>query len=153
MIDTQINLGSQYKAYPVNRDRTPDRNSAVFSKSKTIAVESSIIPKERTHGIIVSVNYIQKQLDMILTHYPPFFPPGTYQRLDLIKKIRAVQEGAGKSSLSNELKKTLSDKKLQDNVSDKDISSALNKLFELRDKLTQKGLPTIDRSQHLSIKI
>ncbi len=151
--DIQINPGSRYKTCSVNKDMRSARISTVPFESKTISVEPSIIPKGQINGIIASIDYIQKQLNKILTHYPPFFPPGTYQRLDLIKKIRDIQENVERSSLTNELKKTLSDKKLFDNATDKDLSSVLNKLFELRDKLTQKGLASSDKPQNSFINI
>ena len=92
-------------------------------------------PQVQAQGITAYIDSIQEQLDLILVHYPPFFPIGTYQRLDLIEKIRGVQEEVERSSIDESVKQTFCSQTLKDDATDEDINEALDKLFGLRDTL------------------
>lgn len=138
----------------VDKSNSNVENRSGFSASQvsTGMSENEIsTPQMQAQGITISVNYLQKQLDIILTHYPPFFPPGTYQRLDLIKKIKGIQEEVEKSAIDANLKKMFSGKMLSEDSTDKDISLALDKLFGLRDKLKQDNTESTDKAQPGSI--
>jgi hypothetical protein len=58
--------------------------------------------------LVNHIDYLKEQLDKILVDFPPFFPPGSYQRVDLIKGIRNIQEGAEKSSVPRNMHKDIS---------------------------------------------
>lgn len=107
-----------------------------------------------THqNITASINQLEKKLDALMVNYPPFFPIGKYQRLDLIKKIKGVQEEVEKSSLHNDLKNSLTHTRLKDNASDKDIASAMDSLFELRNKLVRKESAPADTTTGMILNI
>jgi hypothetical protein len=82
-------------------------------------------------SIVGNVNYIKEQLDNILVNFPPFFPPGSPQRMDLIKHVNEVREKIKQSAMTSEAKSSLSDQPLPENASDKDISNALDGIFRL----------------------
>ncbi len=90
-------------------------------------------------GIVMGINYMKEQLDAILTDYPPFFPPGSPQRPDLIKKIEWFVDEIRKSSTDEDLKKLVPEKKLSQDAGDEEIDGALKKLFQVRDVLAQKA--------------
>jgi hypothetical protein len=138
---------------PQNAVRPADGNDAtsegrsVSSAGKAGSGVPSIgsrTPQIQSSGTGASVDNVQLLLhDLITVHYPPFFPLGKYQRIELIKKVRVVQEEVDKSDIDSNLKKTHSGEKLTDNATDKEISTALEKLFELRNKITgRKPAPT-----------
>ncbi|MBN1548832.1 MAG: hypothetical protein JW902_19430, partial [Syntrophaceae bacterium] len=72
---------------------------------------------------------------------PPFFPIATYQRVDLIRRIRIVEEEVQRSSLDGNLKSAASAKQVQAEATDTELAAALDKLFDLRDRLTRSGGP------------
>jgi hypothetical protein len=113
-------------------------------------------PEAQAQSLVTHINYTKEQLDTILKEYPPFFPVGKYQRIDLIKTIRAIQDQVEKSSVQSDLKREISASKLSENASDSDISAALNQLFGLRDELS-KSLPVAVESPQpgtlVSIKV
>jgi hypothetical protein len=91
--------------------------------------------------LITHINYTKDQLDKILVSFPPFFPAGSYQRIDLIKSIRGIQDQVEKSSVQANVKQEIaSSNKLSEKATDSEISAALDQLFSLRDELS-KGLP------------
>ncbi len=139
IIGIQTNKGAQNTIPAVNKSSSYVDNRAGSSSGQVNSnAFSAEIKTTQAHeqDINDSLNLVEKLLDQLLVvHYPPFFPIATYQRLDLIKKIKGLEEEMEKSSLSDNLKKTLSNKKLPDNASDNDISDSLEKLHELRDKL------------------
>ncbi len=85
------------------------------------------------------INYIQQQLDALLDRYPPFFPAGAPQRIDLIKGFKWVQDKIENSIIPADFKKGLSDAKLSDNASDNDISNALNNLIQIKNTINQNS--------------
>jgi hypothetical protein len=91
--------------------------------------------------LITHINYTKDQLDKILVSFPPFFPAGSYQRIDLIKSIRGIQDQVEKSSVQDNVKQEIASNKLSEKATDSEISAALGQLFSLRDELS-KGLPT-----------
>jgi hypothetical protein len=128
----------QNAALPLERSNAAFVDAA-FSSVGQIGVSASSTesrtPQIHAQGITTFIDSIQEQLDLILVHYPPFFPIGTYQRLDLIQKIKGIQEEVEGSSIDEGIKKTFSGVTLKDDATDEDISAALDKLFGLRDAL------------------
>ena len=81
-------------------------------------------------SVVGRINYMKQQLDEILVSYPPFFPAGSPQRPDLIRKIRGIQDDIG--TLSGTEGKAVTDmnaKKLPEHATDKDISRAIEDLL------------------------
>jgi hypothetical protein len=91
-----------------------------------------------------------------LNSYPPFFPVGAYQRLDLIKGIKTLEEKIGKSAVDENIKKIFSGGKLSDDATDAEISASLDKLFIVRDKLAEKKTVNSEPVKHgsfLDVKV
>jgi hypothetical protein len=134
----QPNQGQRDAALFADKSNATFNNRTVLSfgmPGSSISSAESRTPQVQAQGITSFIDSIQEQLDLILVHYPPFFPIGTYQRLDLIQKIKGIQEEVERSSIDEGLKKTFSAAALKDDATDKDISLALDKLFGLRDSL------------------
>jgi len=93
------------------------------------------------HKVTALINNLQKDLeaDPNVVSYPPFFPIATYQRLNLIEKIRRIEETIEHSSLDNSLKSTISENFLKNRATDTEISEAIGKLFAFRDELMESG--------------
>ncbi len=134
--------------------RSPERNNARVDAGKGPSPEppASVLPGSsgptndaqstviQAQTLITHINYAKEQLDKILVEFPPFFPPGSYQRIDLIKGIRGIQDEVERSSLQVDMKKEISSSKLSEDATDSEISAALGKLFSLKDELS-KSLP------------
>jgi hypothetical protein len=133
----------------------PEPSSSVIpsSSGSTYATQPSGI---RAQALITHINYAKEQLDKILVEFPPFFPAGSYQRVDLIRAIRGIQDQVEKSSVQSSLKQDISSGKLSENATDSDISAALDQLFSLKDELS-KSLPVAAESPQpgtlVSIKV
>ena len=89
-------------------------------------------------AIAAGVGFLQEQLQTLLTSFPPFFPAGSYQRADLIRGVKTLEEQIGKSSVDENLKKMISGKKLTDDSSDDDISASLDRLFAVMEEIVKK---------------
>ncbi len=107
----------------------------IQAASTRASVNETATPQIQPSSISAGIGYLKEQLDSILVSYPPFFPLGTYQRLDLIKKIKGIQEDVQKSSIDAGLKKTITTEKLPVDATDQQISTSLDKLFTLRNTL------------------
>jgi hypothetical protein len=70
-------------------------------------------------------NFVKQQIETILTTFPPYFPAGSPQRLDLIKGVKGVQDEIKSSKLPMEVKDNLAGQKLTDAATDNEISTAL----------------------------
>jgi hypothetical protein len=88
-------------------------------------------------GILAGINYVEDQLRTLLTSFPPFFPMGTFQRADLIRGIRSIEDQIGKAGGNENIKKIFSDKKLSANASDTEISASLSRLFAVREHIKE----------------
>ncbi len=175
----QTDQGAQNTAHPVDKsNQAVDKRTGLSDSRINSGGSSPKIEKIRTRQvqpqiITASINYIKEQLDRALVHYPPFFPIAKYQRLDLIKKIKGIQEDIENLSIDenfkkmfpekkqikgiqedieslstdDNLKKMFSGKKLPAEATDNEISSALDKLFHLREKLTKKETVSSDAAK------
>jgi hypothetical protein len=121
-----------------------DTRIMVSSKVSHAVVSSSLSPTDDTQSQVVQarilanrIDFTKDQLDKILVDYPPFFPPGTYQRVDLIKGIRSIQDEVEKSSFQSETRNQIVSRKLSDNATDSDIAAALDHLFRFGDEIAQ----------------
>ncbi len=98
-------------------------------------------------GLTAGIDYIKEQLDTILVSYPPFFPLGTYQRLDLIKQVQGLQDEVQKSSIDIDLKKSIAGSKLSEHANDQQISAALTGLFGLRETLAGDKSAALEKTK------
>jgi hypothetical protein len=150
----QPNQGQQDAALFADKSNATFNNRTVPSfgmPRSSISSAESRTPQIQAQGITAFIDSIQEQLDLILVHYPPFFPIGTYQRVDLIQKIKGIQEEVEGSSVDEGIKKTFSGITLKDDATDEDISAALDKLFGLRDALMKDGSVSHDKVRPGSI--
>ena len=84
-------------------------------------------------SISSGVNYIKNQLKALLIDYPPFFPPGSPQRFDLIQGIKGIQVKIENAPIPQEIKKNLEGLRLTGQATDNDILAALKGLNSFRD--------------------
>jgi hypothetical protein len=82
---------------------------------------------------------------------PPFFPIATYQRVDLIRRVRVVEEEVQRSSLDESLRSAFSANPLTATATDTKISAAPDQLFALRDQITGSSPATPDEIEPGSI--
>jgi hypothetical protein len=123
------------------------------SSASTSAAQSSTVQRQ---ALINRIDYIKEQLDKVLVDFPPFFPPGTYQRVDLIKGIRNIQAEIEKSAFAGAMKKDTSSWKLTEDATDHEISAALDKLFGFRDEMAESisgGFRNLEPGSMLNIKV
>ena len=128
---------------------TQNRSSETFKSSVT--GRSSGIRGPQVMTSLTNTNYIKEQLNTIMYSFPPFFPLGSPQRLDLITGIKGVQEEIGKSSLPPELKEKLTANKLTDKSTDREVSAALADLKQYKETINPKRAQTADHVQHGTI--
>ena len=100
---------------------------------------SPATPEAQSMSISSNIDYIQNKLDAALISYPPFFPAGHPQRIDLIKGIKGIQEKIEKSAISEEVKKNAAGPKLSDHASDSEISAALGNLVNFKNSFIQQN--------------
>lgn len=133
--------GIQTSQVPQNAVRPSEKdNASAIGRSISTAgkintgstVNEAMTPQIQAAGIVPSIGSIQAQLDLILVQYPPFFPIGKYQRLELIKNTNHVQEEIEKSNIDPTLKNIYSGEKLSEKSTDEEISVALDELYQLR---------------------
>ena len=138
--DIQINQVSQNveKSNPAVDKRAGSPVSRVNSCGLSVKTEVIRTQQGQAKAINPAVNNnIREQLDEILVHYPPFFPIAKYQRLDLIEKVKGIEEKLEDLSINEDLKQMLSGKKLTDDATDNELSCALDNFFYLRGILTK----------------
>lgn len=104
----------------------------------------------QSHGVIAQIDGLQKHVEVNLNivRDPPFFPIATYQRADLIKRIRIIEEEVQQLAPGKSTKETVASGQLKDHAKDQEIVTALNKLFAFRDRVKNSGPP----SPHAEIK-
>ncbi len=139
------NITSQFisTAYASGANTQENYSNALSQASSSAAGEQGSQPTAggQTQSIIAGVNYIEEQIKDYMFSWPPFFPAGHPSRPDLVKGIKSVSDTIKTSSIDPTIKKAaLSGETLPDNASDQEISSALGKLFNLRDTLVQHGV-------------
>jgi len=105
----------------------------------SVQVSNQNTPPVLIQGIVTNINYLEEQIKTLLYSYPPLFPAGSPQRLDLIKKIKGLEQQIGNSSSDVQIKKTFTENLLPAQATDKEISDALDKLTAFRDKLQEQG--------------
>lgn len=138
-------------SYPDGAQFTPSNNGTISDPagnvSSTEARHQSEDPSAQHLSVSSNITYIQQQLNDVLEDYPPLFPAGKPQRMDWILTIRNVQDKIAKSTLPDEVKKTLSGPPLTDQATDSDISTALAGLNNLKSATSQHVATVADASQ------
>ncbi|HET6514374.1 MAG TPA: hypothetical protein VFG09_04380 [Thermodesulfovibrionales bacterium] len=130
------------------------RQSDGGAEAKSVSPDTSVSARPSdlpAQNVLAHIDYFKEQLDAILTQYPPFFPPGSYQRIDLIKKIRGLQDEVGKSSLPADIKKAVGGQKLADDATDGEIGAAIQGLLNVSNKASQKISAVKDAARQGSI--
>jgi len=148
---SQIETSSQ----PAKGENTPEV-SGQSSSAPTSGQSSTITPQGQMLSISSNIDFIQKQLDALMDNYPPFFPAGAPQRIDLIKGFQWVQKKIENSTIPADIKEGLSNTKLSDNASDSDIMAALHDLTRINNSIKQKspdGAAPIQKGIVISTKI
>jgi hypothetical protein len=142
-------------SYPVGAQSTSPNNGTVpdtaGNVSSTEAKNQPGAPASQDLSVSSNINYIQQQLNDIMEDYPPLFPAGKPQKMDWILTIRNVQDKIAKSSLPDEVKKTLSGPPITDQATDSDISTALAGLNNLKSATSQQVASAPDASQQGTI--
>ncbi len=122
-----------------------DNSSAASRESlSTVALTNRGASSEKPEAglgqslkLTTMINNLQSDLesDPNVVLYPPFFPIATYQRMELIEKVRVIGEEIQRSSLDESFKSNFSVSSLKDNATDAEISEAIGKLFAVRDRV------------------
>ncbi|MGD0884130.1 MAG: hypothetical protein ABSA46_04500 [Thermodesulfovibrionales bacterium] len=143
-----MNINSiQASNLPQNSNRPTDRtDSAVDASIGSSSEVTSVLktPQASTQGITAGVDYVQQQLQALLTSYPPWFPAGTYQNVNLITKGKAPEDQTSDASPDDNLKKTSSETKLPEQASDDKISAAPTGQSGLGDAVKQISSASAD---------
>lgn len=138
------------------RKRTSPELSVSVIPNVSTSANAPRSPDLQAQALSTRINYIREQLDEILVNFPPFFPPGSSERIDLIKAVRGIQDQVEKSPLQSSLKEQISLNKLSENAADSDISVALEQLLGFKDELSER-LPAGNESPQpgtlVSIKV
>jgi len=124
--------------------------SAVAPGNCGVKPDSALAESVRVASLIGD---LQRDLeaDPTVVFDPPFFPIATYQRLELIQKVRNTEEEVDNSSLNQGMKEAISGSHLRDEATDREISAALGGLFAFRDRLTERGPASLEEMQPGSI--
>ena len=142
-------------AYPgmQNAARPAGENSAALSRSP--GSSSDDIGSTRSPGdkglipwpslsVTAQIDRLQQHVEgnLNIVRDPPFFPIATYQRADLVKRVRIIEEQVQRLGLEkSNIKVTFSAEPLKEKATDKDLAAALDKLFAVRDRLKSSEPP------------
>ena len=146
----QLNIGSLFAF------RQGERNLDAGGVSSDTGASVSIAPEVQAQTVVTRVNYLQEELDAVLVDYPPFFPPGSPQRIDLIKGIKGLQSEIGNAPVSSDTKKSIRTQKLSENATDAEIGTALRGIMNAKNELTRNipvGSNAARRGSFLNVKI
>ena len=120
-------VGGEPKSRPetVRENRSPSSSSV------------KEVPRNDSLGkLITRVDILKESLHKILTTFPPFFPIGTYQRLDLIMEIKGVQGEMAQQAAENRdlppFTAPAEGEGLKETSNDGEIMSALQGMFKFR---------------------
>ncbi len=144
MYINQINpyQGMQNAIRPGGSQASSDDNRMVLSAGRTSAV---LIPEKESYDpqllkITERVATLQRNLDLTLVYYPPFFPIASYQRMDLITEMKGIGEDIAQSDVNPALKQgaAAAVSGLGVESTDEDIAGALDMLVAVRDTLVKE---------------
>lgn len=132
--------GLQNAIRPGGANSSGVENRLVLAKGRSNSV---LMPETESYqaqllGITERVNSLQNNWELNQVQDPPFFPIATYQRMELIGEVRNIQQDIERSSLSPELKQAVAGEKLQEDATDKQIATVLDKIRSLRDTISRE---------------
>jgi hypothetical protein len=132
------------QASQMDPPRAPAQNENAGAPSGRTATQAAgtgqqATPEAQMVSISSNIDYIKQHLDAVLINYPPFFPVGHPQRLDLIKGLKGIQEKVQKSALPAEVKKEVAGTQLTAQSSDGEIAAALDSLVQVKNSFTPKA--------------
>jgi hypothetical protein len=130
-----------------------DTSGAVKSSQNALAdpVSSGGNHTPRQLRSLTNVNYVKEQIETILFSFPPYFPAGSPQRIDLIQGVKGVQDEIKKSPLPSDVKEKLAGPELTDESTDKDISTALEGVKQYTEGLSPAPSQSTNKSQTVNI--
>jgi len=138
---------------------TPNRplSAGMTTNSSSFSGEAETTPTPLL-GIIAQIDNLQKHVesDLNIVRDPPFFPIATYQRADLIKRVRIIAEEAQRLSPDNEPASKPSPSQLNDGATDSELSLSLDNLFSFRDRIKNNGMGStaeIEPGSFLAVEI
>lgn len=143
----QINpyQGLQNAIRPGGSQTSSDDNRMVLSAGRTstvlLAEKESVDPQ--LLKITERIATLQRNLDLTLVYFPPFFPIASYQRMDLITEMQAIGGDISQADISPALKQAaVAVQQLSSESTDADLSDALDKLTAVRDTLVNQRAAT-----------
>lgn len=156
----------------INQDRQAIRQAEKTEYAITIKKDASSVPARlnsevspnearsvlvQLQSIINNIDYLQEQLDSLLTHYPPFFPPGSPQRPDLIQKVKGLQEEIEKiSARTGDKRISFGDQKLREDATDAELATALEGFADFKKEVSRNSPLMTGKTQpgtFLNVKI
>jgi hypothetical protein len=127
-------------AYHVTNSNGPamvDMEKRASSNTTSGLIDGSVADAQ-TGKIFHNIRYLKNQLDKLLYSYPPFFPPGSYQRLDLIRQVNEITADIVTSSLQSAVKQAIGLQPLTKHATDAEIGAAIQNLMNLKDNTSQR---------------
>lgn len=121
-----------------NAIKSADRGDGASTGTESSAAPENTGSQPSGAAIVAGVGFLKDQLNELLTSYPPFFPVGSYQRSDLIKKISTLEEKIGKSTVDESIRKMFDREKLSSTATDTEISASLDRLTAAADRLGER---------------
>ncbi len=133
--------GMQNAIRPGGSNTSSADNRMVLSAGRTstvlLAEKDSYDPQ--LLKISERITTLQRNLDLTLVHYPPFFPIATYQRADMIVEMKGIGEAIEQADINPALTQAAAVvAQLSSESNDADIAGALDKLLMVRDTLVRE---------------
>jgi hypothetical protein len=126
---------------------------SIAEQANTGGSQSTDTAATKVYAVLIDSNYIKEQIHSLMFDFPPFFPAGSPQRLDLIKGIKGVQDEIKKSPLPAEVKAKLTDQELTESSTDKEITTALKGIKQYTEQHTASPAPAPKKDDSQSVKI
>ncbi len=146
-INIQIPQAGSLLSPAGNGDTSPKRRPPVSADSENAGGNQA----EHKLNSLTNTNFVKQQIQTILTSFPPYFPAGSPQRIDLIKGVKGVQEEIKNSGLPKEVKDKLAGQKLTDTATDKEIHTALKGVQHFTEDYYPNPSDTTNKSKPVEI--
>ncbi|MBA4394384.1 MAG: hypothetical protein C0407_12605 [Desulfobacca sp.] len=130
-----IHIQGSQKEYewPVGTESKKFDSSLVSLPAGNQNQEPTQKPMAQMISISSSIDYVYHQLQSILTSFPPYFPAGSSERVDLIKGLKGLQEKIEGTPFPTVMKKAAAGPKLTSQATDMEISAALKNLTRFKE--------------------
>ena len=133
--------GLQNAIRPGDSNTTSADNRMVLSAGRSNSVLLAEKESYNTQLLKISerITAVQRNLDLTLVYYPPFFPIASYQRMDLITEMKGIGEDISRADIDPAHKQAAAAvSTLGAESTDADIADALDKLVAVRDALVSQ---------------